>query len=501
MNNKFSFGKEAQEKLLSGIRKVGQAVGSTLGAKGRFVIIQDPHGGSPIVTKDGVTVARHIAFEDVIENIGAMMIKEASINTLQSVGDGTSTSAILAVSMIEQGFEQIKNGMNPVDVKNGISATVDKVIENLKLSAIPVQTPEQIYNVAFISANNDKEIATLIADSIKIAPKGNIIVEESGTSDSYVVEEIGCKYNQGLTNRAFINNKILNKTIYEDCAIIMVDGKLDNINKVAKRLEKLGETNQPVVIIAEDFDNYVLKVLVTNREARGARLAAIKLPGFGDFKQDYKLDIESICNYNHEDDLGWVKKIIVSDESTTFVPYEASMQSISNRLNLLGNQNKNADNLFIKQTLDDRINALIGQTAIIYIGGNSETEVKEKQDRVDDSLKAVKAAIEEGVVAGGGVALINQQLALMLDSSFQANKIVYNVLAVPAKTLLENAGLNYNDYSKEFKKNRGVNILTGKVVDMFEAGIIDPLKVTRIALEKAKSITELILTTNCIIHE
>lgn len=499
MNNKLSLDKEAQEKLLSGIKKVGKAVGSTLGAKGRFVIIQQ-EGRSPIVTKDGVTVARHIAFEDVIENIGASLLKEASINTLEKVGDGTSTSAILAVSMIEQGFEQIRMGMNPVDVKNGISDTVDRIIDQLKKSAIPVETPEQIYNVAYISANNDAEIAKLIAESIKIAPHGNIIVQESGTSDSYVVEEIGCKYNQGLINRSFINNKILNKAVYEDCAVIVVDGKLDNINVVADRLERLGKENEPVVIIAEDFDNYVVKLLVTNREARGAKITAVKLPGYGDFKEDYKLDIKHLCSYDEEAGWGFVKKVIISDENITFVPYDETIKYIDKRINLLNNQKQNSDNLFIQQTLDDRINALIGQTAIIYIGGNSEIEVKEKQDRIDDSLKAVKAAIEEGVVAGGGIALLN--IAMTTDNySSIGEEIVINSLYVPFETLLENAGYKPIDYYKLISEDYGVNILTGKMVNMFEAGIIDPVKVTRIALEKAKSITELILTTNCIIHE
>ncbi len=500
MNNKLSLGTQAQEKLLSGIKKVGQAVGSTLGAKGRFVIIQQ-EGRPPIVTKDGVTVARHLYLEDTIENIGVSLLKEAAIGTLNDVGDGTSGCTVLAVSMVEQGFAQILAGMNPVDVKNGISATVDRVIENLKKSAIPVTTDEQIYNVAFISANNDKEIATLIANAVKIAPKGNIIMEESGSSNSYVIEDIGCKYNQGLINRAFINNKILNKAIYDECAVIIHKGKLSSIEPLMDRLTKLGENNTPTLIIADDFDFHVHKILVTSKETKGARIVACKSAGFGDYKDEYRVDIEHICGYNHAEGVGWVKRIIVSDESTTFIPHDDYLPLIKSRLDLLNNQLTNADNMFHRQALEERINTLIGQTAIIYIGGNSETEVKEKQDRVDDSLKAVKAAMEEGIVAGGGIALLNQQSKLILDSSFQPNPIVIKALSVPFETLLSNAGIDCGGFNNKMPQNCGVNILTGKVVNMFEAGIVDPLKVTRIALEKAKSITELILTTNCIIHE
>jgi len=518
-----SFDSNARTKLKSGIDQLANAVKVTLGPKGRNVVIQKSFG-APVITKDGVTVAKEIELEDAVENMGAQMVKEVASKTADAAGDGTTTATVLAQAMVNAGMKYVTAGANPMDLKRGIDKAVSAVIGDLKKQSEVVGSDfNKIKQVASISANNDEEIGSLIADAMKRVTKDGVItVEEAKGTDTYVEEVIGMQFDRGYLSPYFITNTENMTTEYENPLILIHDKKVSNVQEIVPILEKAVQTGRPLLIIAEDVDSQALGTLVVNRLRAGLKIVAVKAPGFGDRRkamlediailtggtviseeQGYKLENADLSH------LGQAEKITVDKDNTTIVNGKGKKADINARITQIKAQIETTTSDYDREKLQERLAKLAGGVAVLYVGAATEVEMKEKKDRVDDALHATRAAVEEGIVPGGGVALVRtiESLDKLKGANEDENlgiQIVKKALESPLRTIAENAGVDGSVVLQEIQKGKGAkgyNARTGEYEDLKKAGVIDPTKVTRVAIENAGSIASMVLTTECVISD
>lgn len=523
MAKEISFDMDARAKLKSGVDALANAVKVTLGPKGRNVVIQKSFG-APAITKDGVTVAKEIELEDPIENMGAQMVKEVASKTSDAAGDGTTTATVLAQAMIHAGMKNVTAGANPMDLKRGIDKAVKNVIDHLAgQSEVIGDDFEKIKQVGSISANNDEEIGSLIADAMKrVSKDGVITVEESKGTDTYVDEVLGMQFDRGYLSPYFITDAESMTTEYENALVLIHDKKISNMQDIVPILEKAIQSGRPLLIIAEDIESQALGVLVVNRLRAQLKVVAVKAPGFGDRRKAMLEDIAILTGgtviseekgYKLEnaelEHLGTAEKLTVDKDNTTLVNGGGDAEQIKARINQIKSQIETTTSDYDKEKLQERLAKLAGGVAVLYVGAATEVEMKEKKDRVDDALHATRAAVEEGIVAGGGVALV--RAISSLDSLKGANEdenigiaIVRKALEAPVRVIADNAGIEGSVVLQkvvEGKGAHGFNARTGEYADLKKAGVIDPTKVTRIALENAGSIAGMILTTACVVND
>ena len=495
----------------------------TLGPKGRNVVIQKSFG-DPIITKDGVTVAKEIELEDAGENMGAQMGKEVASKTADAAGDGTTTATVLAQAMVNAGMKYVTAGANPMDLKRGIDKAVAAVIADLKKQSEVIGSDfHKIKQVASVSANNDEEIGTLIADAMKRVTKDGVItVEEAKGTETYVDEVIGMQFDRGYLSPYFITNTENMTTEYENPVILIHDKKISNVQEIVPVLEKVVQTGRPLLIIAEDVDSQALGTLVVNRLRAGLKIVAVKAPGFGDRRKAMLEDIAILTGgvvisdekgYKLENatisELGQAEKITVDKDNTTIVNGRGQQADINARIGQIKAQIETTTSDYDKEKLQERLAKLAGGVAVLHVGAATEVEMKEKKDRVDDALHATRAAVEEGIVAGGGVALVRTIKGLgdlkgLNEDENLGIQIVKKALEAPLRIIAENAGVDGSVVFQEVAKGEGANgynARTGIYEDLKKAGVIDPTKVTRIALENPGSIASMVLTTECVISE
>ena len=525
MAKELKFDVEAREALKEGLDTLADAVRVTLGPAGRNVLLQKQHG-TPHITKDGVSVAKEIELEDTFENMGAQLVKEVSQRTADSAGDGTTTATVLAQSIAEKGFEFVENGTNPVYLKRGMDKAVKVVVEELSKQAIVVGSDKsKIQQVATISANNEPSIGGLIADAFeKVGTDGVITVEESKGIDTSMELVEGMQFDKGYLSSHFVTDPEKMNAVMENPYILLYDGKISSMNDVLSLLEGISQQGKPLVIIADDVEGEVLGTLVVNKLRGILNVCAVKAPAFGDRKKEMMKDIATLTGGTFitsevglklEDatleSLGTCEKMTIGKDNTTIVNGGGSSEEISERIQQIKTQIENATSDYDKEKLQERLAKLSGGVAVLYIGAGSEVELKEKKDRVDDALQATRAAIEEGIVVGGGVALLTTAKAL---SSLEVEskdeqvgvQVIQDSLLSPITQILENAGFDSDEIIKSLHDHHnvrgttlGFNAKTGEFVDMFEAGIIDPKKVTREAIQNASSVVGMILTTECMV--
>ena len=523
MAKEITFNADAREQLKSGIDALANAVKVTLGPKGRNVVIQKSFG-APIVTKDGVTVAKEIELTDPIANMGAQMVKEVASKTADAAGDGTTTATVLAQAMVHAGLKNVAAGANPMDLKRGIEKAVRKVVENLKSQTEHINKDfQKIQQVAAISANNDDEIGALIANAMeRVSVDGVITVEEAKGTDTYVEEVIGMQFDRGYLSPYFITNADTMVAEYENPLILIYDKKISNMQEMLPILEKSLGTGRPLLIIAEDVDSQALGVLVVNRLRAGLKVIAVKAPGFGDRRKAMLEDIAILTGgtviseeqgYKLEnaglEHLGNCEKITVDKDNTTLVNGKGVDSDIKARINQLKGQIESTTSDYDREKLQERLAKLAGGVAVLYVGAATEVEMKEKKDRVDDALHATRAAIEEGIVAGGGVALIRAISAIEGFKGLNPDEttgidIVRKALESPLRIIAENAGVEGSVVAMKVKAGKGAygyNARTDKYEDLKAAGVIDPTKVARVALENAASIASMVLTTECVVSD
>ncbi|MFK7947749.1 MAG: chaperonin GroEL [Saprospiraceae bacterium] len=523
MAKDISFNSDAREKLKSGIDQLANAVKVTLGPKGRNVVIEKKFG-APAITKDGVSVAKEVELEDAIENMGAQLVKEVASKTADLAGDGTTTATVLAQSMVASGLKYVAAGANPMDLKRGIDKAVANVIEGLKSSSETVGNDlEKIKQVASISANNDAEIGSLIADAMeKVTTDGVITVEEAKGTDTYVEEVMGMQFDRGYLSPYFVTDAETMVAEYENPYILIHDKKISNMQDIVPILEKALGNGRPLLIIAEDIDSQALGVLVVNRLRGGLKVVAVKAPGFGDRRKAMLEDIAILTGgtviseekgYKLEnaglEHLGVAEKITVDKDNTTVVNGSGSEEQIKARINQIKQQIDTTTSDYDKEKLQERLAKLAGGVAVLYVGAPTEVEMKEKKDRVDDALHATRAAVEEGIVVGGGVALIRASVALVDLTGDNEDQnlgidIVRKSVEAPLRIIASNAGVEGSVVMMKVGEGEGdfgYNARTDVYEDLKAAGVIDPTKVTRIALENAASIAGMVLTTECVIAD
>ena len=518
-----SFNRDAREKLRNGVDALANAVKVTLGPKGRNVVIQKSFG-APQITKDGVTVAKEVELEDPVENMGAQMVKEVASKTADAAGDGTTTATVLAQAMISAGLKNVTAGANPMDVKRGIDKAVKLVIKNLeKQSEVIGDDFKKIKQVASISANNDDEIGDMIADAMKrVSKDGVITVEEAKGTDTYVEEVLGMQFDRGYLSPYFVTNAEEMITEYENPYILITDKKISNMQDIVPLLEKVIGAGRPLLIIAEDVESQALGVLVVNRLRANLKVVAVKAPGFGDRRKAMLEDIAILTGgtviseekgYKLENadlsHVGQAEKISIDKDNTIIVNGKGKDDQIKARINQIKQQIETTTSDYDREKLQERLAKLSGGVAVLYVGAPTEVEMKEKKDRVDDALHATRAAVEEGIVAGGGVALVRTIAALRNFKGANEDEnigvqIVKKALEAPLRTIADNAGVEGSVILQKVlngKDSYGYNARTDKFEDLKKAGVIDPTKVTRIALENAASIAGMVLTTECVINE
>ena len=520
MAKQLKFDVQARESLKNGLDVLADAVKVTLGPKGRNVLLQKKHG-QPHITKDGVSVAKEIELEDVFENMGAQLVKEVASKTNDEAGDGTTTATVLAQDIARLGFEAVENGANPMELKKGIERAVGIVSEELGKQAIVVGSDyDKIKQIATISANNDTVIGELIADAFqKVGTDGVITVEESkGIQTSMELVE-GMQFDKGFLSAHFVTNTEKMVADLENPYILLYDGRLSNMNDILTLLEGISGQNKPLVIIADDVEGELLGTLVVNKLRGTLKVCAVKSPAFGDRKKEMMNDISVLTGAQYIsselglkieeatlDMLGTAEKVTIGKDNTTIVNGAGNSEDIALRIEEIKYQIENTDSDYDKEKLQERLAKLSGGVAVLYIGAGSEVEMKEKKDRVDDALHATRAGIEEGIVEGGGIALLKIQETLgdaPLDesNSFQQGfEIIRTSLASPLSQILKNCGVTEDTVLEYIKSNGGGYDAKNEIfVDMFEAGIIDPKKVTRTAIENAASVASMILTTECMV--
>jgi len=520
MSKIIEFGPEGREKLVKGIDTLADAVISTLGPNGRNVVIENDMA-LPQSTKDGVTVAKHIKLKDAVENMGANLVREASVKTADKAGDGTTTSTLLAREMIKEGLQHLNNGANAVEIKRGIDRAVKVVTESLRENiAQDISSQEQLEQVATISANNDPEVGKLIATAMdKVGQEGIVHIEESKSGDTYLETVEGIQFDRGYKSHFFVTNNSTMTCTLEDPYILIADHRFSNVKDLLPILEGISSTNKSLLIIAEDIDNEALATLIVNKARGTLAVAAVKAPDFGDRRKLILEDIATMTGgqvYDKDkgmklekfswDWFGQARTITITKEKTTIIDGKGDEELVNRRIEELTTQVDKAETPFEREQLQTRLAKLCGGVSIIHVGGYTETEMNEKKDRVDDALNATKAAIEEGIVPGGGSALLYARQSIT-DEDLGA-QIVYKACGKPFEQILKNAGFDSTQaqmigrYQLVESGNdtwAGYNLKNNEVIDMKEAGIIDPTKVTRVAIENAAAVAGTVLLTECVV--
>ena len=520
MSKIIEFGPKGRKQLVKGIDTLADAVVSTLGPNGRNVVIEKEHQQVQS-TKDGVTVAKHISLKDPIENLGVSLVKDASIKTADKAGDGTTTSTLLAREMIKSGLQHLSNGANAVDIKRNIDKSVKEVVETLqdKISE-DISSEDQLEQVATVSANNDIEIGKLIATALdKVGDEGIVHIEESKSGETYLETVEGLQFNRGFKSPYFVTDNNTMSSILTDVSVLIADHKFTNVKELLPILEGVAKQAKSLLIIAEDIDHEALATLIVNKQRGTLNVCAVKAPDFGDRR---KLILEDIAIMTGGqvfdkskgmklDKFSWdwfgeARTVTVSKTQTTIIDGKGEEDTINKRIEELAHQVEGSESEFEREQLQDRLARMCGGVSIIHVGGRNETEMNEKKDRVDDALHATKAAIEEGIVPGGGAALLYARESI--DNCSIGAGIVYKACGKPFEQILINAGHDgvqaqmLGKYQLVESGNdtwAGYNIKTDKVVDMKKAGIIDPTKVTRVALENAAAVAGTVLLTECIV--
>jgi len=499
-----SFGGEAKDKVITGVNKLAQAVKSTLGASGRCVIYEDSRG-KPVITKDGVTVAESVVLRDPVENMGATLIKEAAKNTVKEAGDGTTTATVLAEAIIKQIDAAVADGLTIREIKDGVNETLDSVISYLNNIAIDVEG-DMLKSVSAISCNNDKELGSIIAEAYdKVGKNGVVLMEESPSEDTYVDIVDGVKVDCKLTSPHFVTNTEKQVCELDNPLVFICSSEIPNIRKIQTILEHVIKNNRALLIVAP-VAQQVKAALLMNKVKGTIKVNIIDLPGFGPTKKDATEDLAiltgaTVMNEELGDDLDLMKpehlgeaEFAVTDDKNTVLTLEGMTDGIEGRIDELNKHLAEEQNGFIKKKLEDRLAMLSGSVGIIKVGANSKVELKEKKDRVEDAIYATKAALQEGIVPGGGIALLNASQEI---STSKAGEVLLNALPSPFKTILDNAGLEQTDIRP--KKGLGVDVVTSKEVNMINSGIIDPVLVTKSALKNAVSVALTIMSADCVI--
>jgi chaperonin GroEL len=522
MAKEIKYSNIARGELLEGINKLADAVKVTMGPRGRNVLLQRSFG-APHITKDGVSVAKEIELANEIENMGAQLVKEVASKTADEAGDGTTTATVLAQAVFKEGLKNVTAGANPIELKRGMDKAMVAIIDELKKMSKPVESKEQIAQVATISANSDKVIGELIAEAMEKVGKDGVITVEEGKSLTDELEVVeGMQFDRGYLSAYFATNSEKMIAELNDAYVLLYDKKISNMKELLPLLEKVVQAgNKPLLIIAEDVDGEALTTLVVNRLRGTINVTAVKAPGFGDRRKAMLQDIAVLTGgtviseelgRNLESaelaDLGKAGRIVVDKDNTTIVDGAGSKEDIKARVSQIKAEIENTTSDYDKEKLQERLAKLSGGVAVIKVGAATETEMKEKKDRVDDALSATKAAVEEGSVIGGGSAVLKaaNKINLDLDGDQKIGAdIVVRAVKAPIKQIAENAGFDggvvvYNVENNE-NENYGFNAATGEYVDMFEAGIIDPAKVERVALQNAISVSSLLLTTEATVTE
>jgi len=518
------FGDDARQLMARGANLLAQAVKATLGPRGRNVVMQKSFGG-PAITKDGVSVAKEITLPDQFENMGAQMVKEVAAKTSEIAGDGTTTATILANTIFQEGLKSVTAGMNPMDIKRGIDKAVEAVVEELKQLSVACEDSKAIAQVGTVSANGDEEIGSLIASAMeKVGKEGVITVEEgSGLANELDVVE-GMQFDRGYLSPYFINNAEHMSVELEETFVLLYDKKLSNIRELLPILEAVAKAGKPLLVIAEDVEGEALAVLVVNAARGTIKVAAVKSPGFGDRRKAMLQDIAVLTGsqvISEEtgltlekatlDELGSAKKIIITKDTTTLIGGNGKSEEIKARVLQIRRQIDDAKSDYDKEKLQERLAKLSGGVAELKVGAATETAMKEKKDRVDDAMHATRAAVEEGVVPGGGVALVRVMQAVLAKGLKGENidqdigiKIVLRAMEQPLREIVANAGQEPSvvlDKVRQIQGNYGYNAQTAEFGDMIEMGILDPTKVVRVALQNAASIAGLMITTEAMIAE
>ena len=522
MAKQLKFDVAARESLMKGVDKLANAVKVTLGPKGRNVMIARSFG-APNVTKDGVTVAKEVELEDAYENLGAQMAKEVANKTSDAAGDGTTTATVLAQAITREGLKNVAAGANPMDIKRGMDAAVDAVIKEIGKMAVKINGKEHIAQVATISANNDPEIGDLLANAMeKVGNDGVITIEESKTADTVLDVVEGMQFDRGYLSPYFVTNTDSMEVSLENPYILLYDKKISTMKDLLPMLEHVAKKGKSLLIIAEDVDGEALATLVVNKMRGTLKVAAVKAPGFGDRRKAMLEDIAILTGgmLVSEDTgakledapvtvLGQAKSITITKDNTTIVEGAGDAASIKGRIGQIKKQIETTTSDYDREKLQERLAKLAGGVAVIKVGAATEVEMKEKKDRVDDAMHATRAAVEEGIVPGGGVALIRAEKAidsLKFDNDDQKTgaAIIRRAIEEPLRQIVQNAGLEGSvvvNKVKEGKDAFGYNAKTDTYEDLIKAGVIDPAKVTRTALKNASSIASMILTTDCVITE
>lgn len=520
-SKEINFSDNARNRLFEGVKQLSDAVKVTMGPRGRNVLIQKSFG-APSITKDGVSVAKEIELADPIANMGAQLVKEVASKTADAAGDGTTTATVLAYSIFKEGLRNITAGANPIEVKRGMDKAAEAITEELKKITRPVAGKKEIAQVASISANSDVKVGDLIAEAMeKVGKDGVITVEEAkGINDELSVVE-GMQFDRGYLSPYFVTNSDKMETELEHPYILLTDKKITSMKDILPLLESTMKGGKPLLIIAEDIEGEALTTLVVNKLRGVLNVAAVKAPGFGDRRKEMLKDIATLTGgevISEElgktlenatiEDLGQASRIVIDKDNTIIVDGAGDKSAVTARIAQIKTQIESTTSDYDKEKLQERLAKLSGGVAVIKVGAASEVEMKEKKDRVDDALSATKAAVEEGIIIGGGAALIRAAAKVNLNLEGDEKigyEIIKRAISAPIKQIAANAGFDdgvvVNNVEKDSNINNGFDASSGKYVDMFEAGIIDPLKVARIALQNAVSVSSLLLTTEATVHE
>jgi chaperonin GroEL len=524
MTKVIKFDLDARTSIKTGVDKLANAVKVTLGPKGRNVILQKSYG-SPHITKDGVSVAKEIELEDPIENIGAQLVREVASKTADQAGDGTTTATVLTQAIFNDGLKMVTAGANPMDLKKGIDKAVEAVVDELKKMSKKISTSKEVEQIATISANNDSQIGSMIASAMDVVGKDGIITVEAakGTETSVKTVE-GMQFDRGYLSPFFVTNQEKMDADLESPYILLYEKKISSLKEILPVLEQTAQTGKPLLIIAEDIEGEALASLVVNKMRGTLKVAAVKAPAFGDRRKEMLNDIAILTGgsvISEElgmkledttlDMLGSAEKVTIDKDTTTIINGGGTTEAIKARIDVIKAQIDKSTSDYDKEKLQERLSKLAGGVAILYIGASTETEMKEKKDRVDDALHATRAAVAEGIIPGGGVALL-KAADVLINTAFHINlenadqqlgaNIIQSAIQSPFKTIISNAGGSPDviiNKVKELGGNFGYNARIDEYVDMIETGIIDPTKVTRLALENAASIAGLLLTTECVV--